>query len=373
MALVVAIGVASVAGASPGAGRPSPRTASPVGWEPELLAPVHGSPHAYLLEGRRSPCSGPPRLRLVPVAVTGAVGAARTLPPYDPYHCQPTGTIGSIAFATVDDGIVLEYSPADLPRLYSTTDGGRSWRARPLVDAATSGSARDFSVTPRGISYLTTRCSTDYWCRDFTLESSSWSSTSWLATPLPVPETQGGVAHARFGDALWVYDLHFQGVTLYHSPTGRAPFTHWSASQLGSVAACSLTPTSPTHLWAECPTGMMVSFLVSGDGGRTWRAVSKYQFYGTGGGTFDPVSSSLAFLDYGSAEKTSGADLFRVGADGHSTPVGRFECFDAGTMDFESANSGIALCLSPTSGSSRPVLERTSDGGRTWVVVALGS
>jgi hypothetical protein len=372
LVLAVASLVALAAGASPGANQLAPRTASRAAWEPALLSPVPGSTRAYLLEARHSPCSGPPRLRLVPVTVTGGVGVARTVPPHHALRCQPTGTIGSMAFATADRGIVLEYSPAGLPSLYVTSDGARSWQRWGLVGDTGSRSARDFRVTRGGVSYLSQSCTTDSWCRGFTLESSSWSSASWRATRLPVGETQGGVAHARFGAALWVYDLHFGGVTLYHSPTGRPPFAHWPADRLGSVEACDLTPTSPTHVWAECPTGMQVSFLSSSSGGRTWRAVTRYQFFGTGGGAFDPVSSALAFLDYGSEQVTSGADLFRIDGDARATPVGRFECSDAATMDFANARIGIALCLSPTPGSTQPALERTADGGRTWAAVRLG-
>ena len=372
-AAVSAVVVVMATGTIAGAAGQSARTASSTAWRPELLAPIHGSSHAFLIEARRPSCSGAPRLRLVAVSVQGAVDATRTLPAYHADHCQPTGTISSVDFATVDDGIVLEYSRAGLPTLYATTDGGRSWRARPLVDATTSGSARDFVVAPSGVTYITARCATNDWCRDFTLESSTWSSASWRAMDLPATPTQAGVVQAQFGTALWVYELHHSGVTLYYSPTGRAPFTHWSANRLGSVEACVLTPTSLTHLWAECPTGMMVSFLTSNDGGRTWRAVSQYEFAGTGGGTFDPVSSSLALLDYGSESTISHDDLYRIDGAGRTTPVGRFACATAGAMDFSTARVGIALCLSPTSGSTRPVLERTSDGGRAWVAVSLGA
>ena len=56
---------------------------------------------------------------------------------------------------------------------------------------------------------------------------------------------------------------------------------------------------SPTALWAECPTGMLASFFYSGDAGVHWTSVSRYEYSGTGGGAFDPVSSSLAYLDFG--------------------------------------------------------------------------
>ncbi|HUZ41217.1 MAG TPA: hypothetical protein VMU68_07500 [Acidimicrobiales bacterium] len=110
---------------------------------------------------------------------------------------------------------------------------------------------------------------------------------------------------------------------------------------------------------------MEVSFFFSDDASTKWTLLPTRQFTGTGGGYFDPVSSSLAYLDYGGPRS-----LYRViDAGRHMTEVGTLQCLKVNSgvnsMVFISERSGLAICSPEGVGISNR-LERTTDGGAKW-------
>ncbi len=66
-----------------------------------------------------------------------------------------------------------------------------------------------------------------------------------------------------------------------------------------SINGCGLDLVTPEDAWAQCPTGMLVSFFYSSDGGARWESVPQRPFAGTGGGFLAPTWNSLAYIDYG--------------------------------------------------------------------------
>jgi photosystem II stability/assembly factor-like uncharacterized protein len=155
---------------------------------------------------------------------------------------------------------------------------------------------------------------------------------------------------------VWLLTSHDQGQT----------FTRKSSPEIGSVYACRMTATSNKTLWADCPTGMAVSFLYSGDGGATWNRVPDHTFMGTGGGYFDPVSSTLAYLDFGPADSPGAKNLYRISNEGSTVKaVGKLPCKIADGLVFTDALHGFAACDKNQTYAST-VLLQTSNGGLTW-------
>jgi len=143
-------------------------------------------------------------------------------------------------------------------------------------------------------------------------------------------------------------------------------FIRTSEPDLVSINGCSMNATSNSALWAECPTGMAVSFFYSGNGGLSWNRVPNHQFSGTGGGYFDPVSNSLAYLDYGPNNSSNAKNLFQITKKGLEVrAVGRLPCESVDGLVFTDALHGLAAC---DTGSTLPsiILERTTNGGVTW-------
>jgi hypothetical protein len=173
---------------------------------------------------------------------------------------------------------------------------------------------------------------------------------------------------SALGDMLWELETGYQRTTLWISHDEGRRFSRINAPDLASVAGCSLTPTSLNDLWAECPTGLEVSFLDSHSAGQQWHPISRYVFSGTGGGAFDPISTNVAYLDYGLVN-IKGDNLFRI-TDGGLIPIAvdNLKCTNVSLL-FTSESEGLADCLKNFTPNQK--LERTVDGGSKWQVVSL--
>src|ERR1035437_4699471 len=89
---------------------------------------------------------------------------------------------------------------------------------------------------------------------------------------------------------------------------------------------------------------MLVSFFYSDDAGVHWTSVSRYEYAGTGGGAFDPVSSSLAYLNFG-PYTTRVKDLYAITNSGQKmTAVGNLACTSNNYLVFSDADHGLAIC-----------------------------
>jgi photosystem II stability/assembly factor-like uncharacterized protein len=290
----------------------------------------------------------------------GAGFDRRTAPPVTEVAGAAAGSLDRMVFANPSDGFAV-VGEGTL-KLYATTDGARSWHRITVPEQEWSG----LSVTAHSIFVTTDHCTKrSVICNDYRVWKASLAGVHW--TELPVlwrtgsapKDTYYGPSVAAYGNTVWELETAYMAVYLWTSHNGGRTFSRRLEQKLESVAGCELLPMTGDDLWAQCPTGMQVSFLESSDGGVTWHAVSQHQYSGTGGGVFDPVSSSLAYLDYGVSYGPP--NLFRLQRGGEETAVGELKC--AESMVFTSERDGLAICERNASDYS---LVRTTDGGTHW-------
>jgi hypothetical protein len=231
------------------------------------------------------------------------------------------------------------------------------------------------AVTESGVYALTAHCSlTTTNCDHYRAWRSSFAAAKWTLLPtLWKAGTNGRYfssppEFAGFDKEVWELETSPSGaVNLWTSTNEGRSFSRTAAPKLVSVASCSLTATSTTSLWAQCPTGMTVAFLHSSDVGAHWSSVSQGPFGGTAGGAFDPVTSSVAYLYYGAdSVRTPNFDRLTEGG-AHSIAVSTLRCLNADALTFTNVERGLLLCANGTSSA----ILRTSDGGVVWSRVSL--
>jgi len=274
-----------------------------------------------------------------------------------------TGTLDQLVFANAHDGYALMGSAVPT-RLYVTRDGAGTWTRKVIASGTT---ILAFAATRTELYAVVANCSRSMACSDLRFARSSLSGANWTVSPLPRWPAHMGVGMGAFGSTVWLTQQSRKyNVLLLTSHDSGAHFSQAVAPDLGSVYACHVTATSAASLWAECPTGMLVSFYYSGNGGVTWNHLPSRQFAGTGGGYFDPVSSSLAYLVFGLANASGPRNLYRVTNKGLTmTAVGKLKCASVNDLVYTDALHGFAACFQHDTWASS-VLLRTSDGGITW-------
>jgi hypothetical protein len=338
---------------------------------PLTIIHVRGSTLVYVLA--TTGCAQPSCLRLLRTSVDATSFALATLPPVRSLHGSLTGTIDSIQFANARDGyaIVGATGPTSL---FVTLNGARTWH-RVVVQKG----ARTLGLTTatNAIYAITGVCSSsDTTCGDYHIARSPLSANRWTGWKMPIGHSaKTGVwgfpyVPAAYGSEVWISEQPPGPAVIFYSRDSGRSFQKLITPELGSVNACGLIPESAVALWAECPTGMQESFFYSKNAGTSWTQIPQQQFFGTGGGFFDPVSASLGYLDYGAMRP-----LVRITTSPRTaTKVGVLSCskIDSSVngLIFTNAHDGLALC-SPGDGQSLGRLERTINGGRTWRSVAL--
>jgi hypothetical protein len=296
--------------------------------------------------------------------VSGSPFAAVTLPPM-----TSTQRVDRVVFANAQDGYATigNYFPSTL---YMTTNGARSWRK------VMSGHDMTYEVTTtaNGLLVSSVQCvpRTDN-CGQYTVRRGSLAATHWVALPdlwktgNKPDERLYGPSLATYGNTVWELETDSNsgsGVYMWTSHNRGRTFvrTEERFPQLVSVNGCSLYPMSPFVLWAQCPTGMQVSFSHSINAGGTWRSVSQSQFFGTGGGAFDPVTGNVAYLGYGGVQAKK--NFVRLSDGGHvATAIGELKCTNVSFV-FVTVARGLMVC---DENYSRSVLRTTNDGGARWI------
>jgi hypothetical protein len=250
---------------------------------------------------------------------------------------------------------------------YVTFNGAKTWRKATIPFG---NRIEGFATTRKNVYAVTATFERklnegDGGNKDYRLAQSSLTSLHWSSTPIPNSNFTWGFLGpiAAFGPNVWISEQRHHELLVRSQNFGKTLTTSvLPYPALGSVAGCALTATSLTSLWAQCPTGMQVQFYFSDTGGAKWTLIDPVaQIFGTGGGTFDPVSADLGYLDVG----LSNDGIYRITDDGRSAKfVGTFKCIDINPLVFTNAADGLALCGGNYSPPSR--LFRTTNGGATW-------
>jgi uncharacterized membrane protein len=364
---VVALAALIVAFAGAPAGASSTATSVTL----DLVARAGSSDVVYVV----ATCGQNDCLRMYRSNIQGSSFTAVTLPQKVVWGEASTRMLNSVTFATPEDGYAL-VGPYDHSAVYVTTNGAQSWHQVTSLDDVVGG----MHVATNEIFAMTAQCSiATSNCHNYRVWRSTFTANKWTALPELWKAGTNGRDYsyppdvAAFGADVWELEAANNGANYLWTSTDRGgTFSRvtMKSSELVSVSGCSLTPMSTRTLWAECPTGMQVSFWHSTDGGTQWSAVGDpaYQFMGTGGGAFDPITANVAFLDYGAT--TRHPNLFQVRDGGaREVPVGELSCNNASPLIFANAADGLVLCGRVTASGIQ--LLRTSNGGVTWNAVTL--
>jgi hypothetical protein len=328
-------------------------------FSPRLLARVPGTSTVYLVttDSCSTFCLG-----LFRTTNDGGF-EARTAPPVTSVKGSPMGSLDRVVFANDDDGFAVVGE--ELTTLYATTNGARSWHR---VSTMPARRWYGLVVTSSAVLVTSERC-THHGdsCGDFEvwrkpLEATHWTELSPLwKTGTGKSDEYYGPSVAAYGEVVWEQETAPMATYLWVSHDYGRTFTRFTTPRLGSVAGCSFTASTSLSMWAQCPTGMEVSFSHSSDNGIRWTPVSQHQFADTAGGDFDPVSSQVAYLDYGGPTKPP--NLYRLTDGGRrATSVGELDCTEV-SLAFTSVDKGFAIC---TRNDTTYQLLRTTDGGAEW-------
>ena len=334
---------------------------------PLLLTGVSGTPIAFVVSATSVDCASGRCLQLQRTSDNGTHFITLHLPPIFSARGSAIGNLGELDFANLLDGFA-RLDEANSINWYATTNGAESWHR---VSVASGVSILQLVPTHHELYAVIAHCVKRYTCTDYRLARSALSATFWSTVAMPTQLFSEGFTLAAYGPNVWVNLQGPGSPLLFTSHDEGKAFSRSTASPLASVSGCSLTPMSPKAVWAECPTGMDVSFFHSSDGGSHWIGISRYSFGGTGGGAFDPVSGSLAYLNFGIFTSRA-KDLYAITNSGHTmTAVGNLACTSTNYLVFSGATRGLTICQKNNSDSSFTYLLRTHDGGRSWTKVML--
>ena len=350
----------------------STRSASATGndFSPRMLVRVGSSDVIYVLG--YVPCAKSQCLRLFRTEDNGARFVEGRPPPTKSIKYSLVGSLDELVFANAEVGYALEGGDGvdNAVSLYATFNGARSWTKVSTPAGQLSRVAASTNAVYVVVMHCAKQSDGNVDCTNYRLIHSSLSAKHWTVSPLPHGNFPSGFLGnvTAFGSKVWLSE-GAKWSLLVSSRNHGTSFSTYTPTfpALASVAGCDLTATSTTGLWSACPTGMEESFAYSSDAGMKWNEVPTHQFMGTGGGYFDPVSSSVAYLDYGGGSNA----LFRIGNAGHvMTAAGTVKCSKGnariGVITFTSSRDGLAICESQGLFTSAQ-LEGTSNGGATWI------
>ena len=254
--------------------------------------------------------------------------------------------------------------------LYVTHDGAGNWHKVP----ATSGvSFQRITVTGRVVYATMAKCTSfDAGCVDITIAKSALWPIHWTALRLPsIPNNglNGGIPEVSAdASTVWLSEIENNAEVIWRSTNEGATFHETTEPRMVSINGCGLELITPSEAWAQCPTGMLVSFYYSSDGGAQWESVPQRPFAGTGGGFFAPAWNSTAYIDYGETPN----NLYRVDMKNDvSVHMGELTCAATNSPVFIAGGSGLVVCTSDHGATQSTFLDATNDGGSVWHKVAL--
>jgi hypothetical protein len=293
-----------------------------------------------------------------------------SLPPIPPNPETATGMLTSLVFANANVGYALlgggngdeGYNRPSV--LYATFNGAKTWHKETI---AKGDSIFAFEASTSEIYAVTAHChGATLPCEDYQLARSTLAAKKWIGRSIPGYSAGLEIAlFGAYGSNVWL-DVTQLGL-LDTSHNDAKSFTQRQQSGMGSPGTCELTATSTSTIWAECPTGMLANFQVSTDGGARWRVIPTGEYSNTGGGDFDPVSSSIAYFDQTPGHKNT--KIYRIVNSGRDLVLaGTVNCHQSLSYVFTSKARGMALCLTGPSLSSGQLLS-TFNGAASWVAL----
>ena len=310
---------------------------------PLMLARANSTSTLYVV-GSVS-CSKLPCLRLYRThdAVESAIDPTPTftpvtMPPVGWMAQRATGSLMGLVFATPLIGYALEGS-AQPQVLYATFNGAKTWQK---VKIPSGDIIVGLTATGDHLYALFENCKkSNNGCVSFRVEHSTLSAQKWSGVNIPSSALNAGYsagAIGAFGENVFISEQTNGAALLFVSHNGGVSFTKSTPSKLMSMQGCALTAVSTKELWAECPTGMLVSFLFSNDSGRTWSSLVHHQFGGTSGGFFATAGYDFAYLDVGPNPR----NIYRinVGARREHT-IGELACPSVISAVFMSVEHGL--------------------------------
>jgi hypothetical protein len=363
---VIALVLSSVLLLTTLAGAPNGSGITQKSERPVALARALGTGTIYVLGSHK--CATSSCFGLYRTTVSASNFTRVSPPPITSLPGSSIGNLDKLVFASPNDGYAL-VGGCDPSSLFATNNAARTWHR---VEIALNQCILGIAVTSTSLYTVTAQCSPiGEKCHGYQLNRSALAATHWTGRSLPESiHLKAGYGFfdptvGAYGANVWISEIAPNQFPLFISHNEGKTFTKSSSVQLGNVAGCAITAISNSSLWAACPTGMQVSFAHSSDGGNQWTSITQQQFFGTGGGYFDPVSESVAYLDYG---QTSPRNIYRLTNDGKTaTPVGELNCTDV-SLVFTSVSTGVALC---SRNYTDWLLVRTSDGGARWSRVLI--
>lgn len=295
-----------------------------------------------------------------------------SLPPIPPNPVMTTGMLTSLIFANANVGYALlgggddDLSYNHPSVLYATFNGAKTWHRETI---AKGDSIFAFEATRHEIYAVTAHChGTTLPCQDYELARSTLAAKNWVGRSIPGYSDGLEIGlFGAYGSNVWL-DVTQLGL-LDTSHDDAKNFTQRSQPSMGSPGTCDLTATSASTIWAKCPTGMLANFQLSTDAGLRWRVIPTPEYANTGGGSFDPVSSSLAYFDRGPGTKNT--KIYRIVNSGRRLVlVGTVGCHQSLSYVFTSKSHGLALCLTGPSLSNGKLLS-TTNGGASWDALGI--
>jgi hypothetical protein len=277
--------------------------------------------------------------------------------------------VGRLVFANTEDGYALSGLDQDPSgRYYVTTDGAQGWRGTSFGSQIT---VMAMTATPQAFYAVLARCTAGAaaGCRDYRLARSAAGSGTWSSVPIPGTGALdgAGVGLSAAGSLVWLtyQPPRLAQPRLLSSVEGRPPFTSRVEPGLGSVTNCTLAAMPGGVVWAECPTGMLVSWFRSPDAGRRFEPV--WTTPGTGGGALDPVAATVAYRYTGGSPASPQTVQLSTDGGAHFRPVSKL-AFNPGAraqLLFVNQVQGYAL----GSEADGPALVYTADGAKHWTRV----
>jgi hypothetical protein len=268
----------------------------------------------------------------------------------------PPPVAGDVTFADSRDGFAFGWRTG----LYSTHDGGRTWRrvdSRSILAFAAAG----------GTAYAVAgRCAQDGTCRDARFERSPAVRDAWVSAALPFAHAVPNFDLAALGSNVWLFGGSSAGRyrlrnLLARSMDGGRTFVTGPAPCYADLAA-ELEPSPDGTLWAFCPTGMLGGAWRSADGGRTFKALPVPGCC-INGAQLAPASVDVAVL---APNVSSRPPLLRTTDQGRTWRPARVPgpVVDCLSIRFADRHDGWALMQMHPTGPA--ALWRTTDSGASW-------